>query len=135
MNNVSFAAIVAISSLFFVSAAQAANPSFETISRCFFVYAQIFEAGEKLTHQELFQFGQARIGWVGGYVQANQSNPEFKRIFDGNLAANKRAGLELGNSLMKAMASRNRLLFSAVINEAISCDRLIGISTNFIPEM
>lgn len=135
MNNVSFAATVAISSLFFVSAAQAVNPSFETISRCFFVYAPILETGEKLLHPELFQFGQARIGWVGGYIQANQSNLEFKRVFEGNLAANKRAGLELEKSLMKAVASRNQSLFSTIINEAISCDRLIGITTKVIPKM
>jgi hypothetical protein len=134
MKFASFAAIATISSLCFFSTAWAANPSFETISRCFFVYSPIFEAGKKLPHPELYQYGQARLGWIGGYIQANQSNPEFKRVFDGNLEANKRAGMEFEKSLMNAVASRNQSLFSAVINEAVNCDRLIGI-TIIIPRM
>lgn len=118
-----------------LSSSAMANPSFETISRCFFVYASILQSGENLPHPELYHFSQGRIGWIGGYLQANQSNPEFKRVFEGNLAVNKRAGAQLEKSLMNAVASRNQSQFSAVINEAVDCDRLIGIATKFIPKM
>ncbi|MHB1401647.1 MAG: hypothetical protein ACYCWB_04515 [Thiobacillus sp.] len=135
MNKVPFVAAITASLLCFVSTTQAANPSAETILRCFFVYAPILETGEDLRHHELFQFGQARVGWIGGYNQANQFNPEYKRVFEANLAANKRIARELKKSLTKAVKSRNQSLFSSVIDEAISCDRSIGITTKFIPKI
>lgn len=119
----------------FASTVGAANPSFEIVSRCFFVYANILQAGERLPHPEIHQFGLEKIGWVGSHLQAHQSNLEFKRVFEVNLAANKRAGVQLEKSIMDAVASRNQAQFSAVINKAVECDRLIGITTKFIPRM
>jgi hypothetical protein len=135
IKTVRFLAIVAISCISFADIAQAENPSFETISRCFFIYASVIQSGEKLPHPELYQFGLGRVGWIGGYVQASQTNIEFKRIFEANLAENKRAGKKLEQSLMAAVISRNQIQFSNDINEAINCDRLIGITTKFIPKM
>lgn len=123
-----------VSTLFSFSA-HSAEPSFETISRCFFVYAPIFEAGQDIPHTELFHFGRVRVGYIGGYLQANKSNPYFKQVFEGNLSANKRAGIQLENSLKAAVFSRNQSLFSSVINEAVTCDRQIGIRTDFLPKL
>ncbi len=113
----------------------AADPSFEKISRCFFVYAPIFQVGRDTPHTELFHFGQVRVGYMGGYVQANKSNPHFKQVFERDLSTNKQFGIHLEGLLKAAIAARNQSLFSSVINEAVICDRSIGITTNSIPIM
>ena len=117
------------------ASAQPASPSFETISRCFFVYAPITEVGRDLPHPQLFQFGQPRMGWIAGYIQANQSNARFKAVFEGRMAENKRFGVQLEQKLKQAIAARNQSQFNAVVNEAVSCDRQIGIRTDFLPRL
>lgn len=115
--------------------AQMPNPSYEAVSRCFFVYAPITELGRDLPHAQLFQFGQPRIGWTGGYVQANQNNASFKQVFENNLDRNKRMGIQLESTLKLAIQSRNQSQFSAVINQAVECDRVLGIRTATLPAM
>lgn len=112
-----------------------AAPTFDVISRCFFVYAPIFQVGRDRPHTELFQFGQPRVAWVGGYVQANRDNPTFKRVFEANLDANKRAGIKIEETLVQALNTGERGRFSWAINEAISCDKLVGIRTDFLPRL
>lgn len=129
-----FTIIATVSSLCSFSA-YSAEPSFETISRCFFVYASIFEVGRDIPHTDLFHFGQVRVGYMGGYVQANKANPHFKQVFEGNLSANKRSAIDLENSLKTAISSRNQPVFTSVINEAVTCDRQIGIRTDFLPKL
>lgn len=113
----------------------AADPTYQTISRCFFVYAPIAQVGRDYSHAELFQFGQARVSWIGGYIQANQSNLAFKQVFESSLAANKRAGIQIENALISALDNRNQSQFSWAVNQAISCDRLIEIRTDFLPRL
>ena len=115
--------------------AQAASPSYETVSRCFFVYAGIIEAGRDSQHSEVYSFAQSRVGWVGGYVQANQENQEFKQVFEAGLRANKQVGLQLKATLISAISSRNVQSFSIAIQEAAKCDRLIGIHTGSGPRL
>ena len=115
--------------------AVAADPSYETISRCFFVYAPIAQVGRDRPHAELFQFGQARAAWIGGYLQANKSNSAFKQVFEGNLEKNKQAGIQIENVLVRALNTKDQSRFSWAINQAISCDRLIGIKTEFLPKL
>jgi hypothetical protein len=134
MKNKNFIVMATVATLSSLSA-HSAEPSFETISRCFFVYAPIFQVGRDVPHTELFQFGQVRVGYMGGYVQANKSNSHFKQVFEGNLSENKRAGIQLESSLKSAISSRNQSLFSSVINEAVACDRQIGIRTDFLPKL
>ena len=117
------------------SSGQILNPSFETVSRCFFVYAAITELGRDLPHPQLFQFGQPRVGWVGGYMQANQSNATFTRVFEGSLPRNKEMAVQLQSSLRRAISARNQSAFSSVIDQAIACDRALGIRINFVPSL
>jgi hypothetical protein len=111
------------------------NPSFEAVSRCFFIYASLIEAGRNIPHPQLFQFGQPRIGWVSGYVQANQNNARFKDTFESRLPENKRYSFELQARLKRAVLSRNRAEFNAVLAEGVSCDRIMGIETGSLPDM
>ena len=120
---------------FAFSSAQAQSPSYETVSRCFFVYAPITQLGSDLPHAQLFQFGQPRIGWVGGYVQANQSNAAFKQVFESNLDRNKHMGMQLETSLRQAILSRNQGQFASLLNQAVDCDRALGIRTAPLPTL
>ncbi|MDI4634720.1 hypothetical protein J7U46_16790 [Pelomonas sp. V22] len=112
-----------------------ATPSFETVSRCFFVYAPITELGRDLPHQSLFHFGQPRIGWAAGYVQANQNNAVFKQVFESNLEKNKRAAVKLETMLRRAIQSKDQGQFQRAINQAVDCDRALGIRTSDLPNM
>jgi hypothetical protein len=134
MKNIILLFVVALSTLCSLPA-RSADPSFEIITRCAFVYAPIFQAGRDIPHTELFHFGQVRVGYIGGYLQANKLNPQFKQVFESTLSANKQAGVQLESSLKRAISTRNHTLFSSVINEALDCDRLVGIRTDFIPKM
>jgi len=118
-----------------VTAAQMKYPSYEEVSRCFFIYAAIFEVGRDHNKPQLFQFGQTRSSWAGGYVQANQNNQAFKRVFENNLAANKRTAIQILDSLPTAIANRNQSAFNAIINQAVVCDRSFGIRTSGLPAM
>lgn len=114
---------------------QILNPSFETVSRCFFVYAPITEFGRDLPHPQLFQFGQPRIGWVTGYIQANQSNSTFKQVFEANIGKNKEMAVQLESSLRRAISARSQAAFSSVMDQAIACDRALGIRTSVLPSL
>ena len=118
-----------------VARAQMANPSYETVSRCFFVYAPITELGRDLPNAQLYQFGQPRLGWASGYLQANQNNTAFKQIFESSVEKNKRMAIQLENSLKQAVATRNQPQFSSVIEQAVACDRALGIRTTSIPAL
>jgi hypothetical protein len=58
--------------------ARAVEPSFEVVARCVFIYGGIFEAGRDLNHADVFQFGQARLGWVGGFFSSQQIQSSFR---------------------------------------------------------
>lgn len=113
----------------------AADPSYETMSRCFFVYAPIAQVGRDRPHPELFQFAQGRVAYIGGYVKANKANRAFEQVFKSKLEANKQAGIHIEEVLVTALNGRDQSRFSWVINQAISCDRLIGIRTDFLPRL
>ncbi len=117
------------------SRAQIIDPSYETISRCFFVYAPINQLGRDLPQEQLYQFGQPRIAWLAGYVKANQNNPAFKQVFESSLNRNKKMATQLENSLRQALATKNQRQFSAVIDQAVACDHALGIKTIGIPSL
>lgn len=111
----------------------AADPSHSTLSRCFFVYAPIFETAKKMESPVLFAYGQKRIAWVGGYVQGQQNNPQFKAVFERDLKANKQAGIALKSRLTRAFTAQDAREYSAVMAVARECDRSLGLPTNDIP--
>ena len=115
------------------SAAFAADPTHGAISRCFFVYAQIFETAKKLDNAPVLIYGQKRLAWVGGYMQAQQNNPKFKSVFEGNLKGNKQAGVAIEARLTGAIRSGDAQEYIAVMNIARECDKQLGLPTNDIP--
>jgi hypothetical protein len=119
--------------LFWCGPSRAADPSYSTLSRCFFVYAPIFETAKKVENPALFAYGQKRLAWVSGYIQGQQSNPQFKAAFEKDLNTNKQAGIALEARLMRAFTTQDAREYSAVMSVARECDRSLGLPTSDIP--
>jgi len=83
----------------------------------------------------LFTFGQSRVGYVGGYVQALKNNAAFSRIFEDSIPKNKNHGIILQEKLAKALKNGDQKQFSAVLKEAVACDKLVGIETKWLPRL
>ena len=118
-----------------IATAQAKDPSFAEISRCFFIYGAIVEVGRDERKPQLFQFAQSRVGWVSGYMQANQNNQAFKAVFDSGLSRNKQEGVRILDSLPSIISRKDQTQFSAVISRAADCDKALGIRTAWIPPL
>ncbi len=113
--------------------AQQVNPPLEEVARCFFIYAAITEVGRDLQKPQLFQFGQSRSSWAGGFLQANQDNPQFKKVFESNLQANKQLGIRILDALPQIIRTKDIGRFTAILNQAAACDRTVGIRTAGFP--
>jgi hypothetical protein len=105
----------------------------ESISRCFFVYAPIFEVAKEIKSQELLIYAQKRFAFIAGYIKANQNSPEFKEVFEANLQVNKHKGKALQNRLKKEIQSEDSNAFNQVMNTARNCDKLLGLRSEDIP--
>lgn len=68
-------------------------------------------------------------------MQANQSNAAFKQVFESSLEKNKKMAIQLESSLKQAILKRNQNQFSSVIDQAVACDRALGIRTSGTPEL
>lgn len=117
------------------TAARCDDALYTNVSKCFFVYGPIIDVAKNVGHRDLFTFAQARIGYVAGFLRANEASPRFKQIFEGNLTRNKAAGRQLESRLSNAIQSGSETLYKGVIQEAIACDRQLGIRTEFIPPL
>lgn len=112
-----------------------ANPSYDSISKCFWVYAPIHELAKDLRLQDLQFFTQGRIGWFTGFIQANKGNQLFNNAFNFQLEERKTAGLKMKEELRYAIQSGNNMSYQKIILKAIDCDKLLEIPTLSIPEI
>ena len=110
----------------FSSLAVAANSPYEVSSKCFFVYAPVFEVGRDTGGEKLKNYGQVRMAWISGYIQTNKSNAEFNEVFNRNLKINKAMGIALEERLRNALRSRTQKAFNSVLDEVTACDRQLG---------
>lgn len=128
-----FVKCAAVLGIFYAGTAHSIEQKYSVLSRCFFIYAPIFETGKKLQNSAVFIYGQKRISWVGGYIQGQQNNPAFEAAFEHDLKINKKAGIDLDSRLAKAILTSNVEEYSAVMAVARECDKLLGLPTNDIP--
>ncbi|MGH8616401.1 MAG: J domain-containing protein [Burkholderiales bacterium] len=110
-------------------------PSFAHASRCFWVYAPIAQAGRDLPHPELLRFGQERLKWYDAYFKRNKGSPEFRQAFENSRVRYEASGSDLYKSLVESLATENPKKFTAAIDAAVTCDRLLGIRTPYVPKM
>lgn len=114
--------------------AAAVAQSYETMSRCFFVYAAVVEVGRDWPHAQLFRYGQYRMNWFTEYLEQNQSNADFSRTFEAHLSNNKRLAEDIKASLQEAITSASRVDLDVAMYESRDCDDALGISGNDVPE-
>ncbi|MCK0506071.1 hypothetical protein [Aromatoleum anaerobium] len=69
------------------------------------------------------------------YIDSNIANPHLKKIFEDNLVSNKVLGKKIEVTLLKSISQRDAIGFSWVFQEAVTCDRELGIATTFIPKL
>jgi len=125
--------LIILAVLLSVKVVYGAESYHETISRCFFVYAPISEVGKEIQSQQIVLYAQKRFAYIGGYTKANMNNPEFTKVFEGNMKVNKQKGIALQNRLRKAIQSEDSDAFNQVMNTARKCDKQLGIGSEDIP--
>ena len=117
------------------SQAVAQSPSYEVISRCFFIYAAAHEAARDMVQPLLFQYTQPRVGWMAGFMTGHQSNEAFASIFDANITSNKQFAMKIDRQIRAAIKTQNSAAFDAVIDETLSCDAALGIKAEWRPRL
>lgn len=113
--------------------AQIREPSYEEISRCFFIYGAIAEVGRDYQKTQLLQFALPKLSWLINFTKQNKNNVGFTKIFESNLIANKRAGILILDTLPNIMTTRNKKQFYTVINQATACDKSLNFQANTLP--
>ena len=121
--------------LFFPLVVMAADnsPSFETMSKCAFIYAPIFEAAEKEKDLAAFIYAQNRMAWIGGYFQAHSENKKLEKIFNMSLEDNKKSGSIIKGRFVRAISEGDSAEYVAVLKIANECDLSIGFSIDDAP--
>lgn len=110
-----------------------ATPSHDEIANCVWIYAPIHELAKEMGLIQLQSFTIGRIGWLGGYFQANIDNPQFKIAFETNLQDKKQKGLLMKKRMREAILSKDKKTYDEILSKAITCDKTLGIKTDFIP--
>ena len=124
-----------IISIFLIAGSNASDaaPSHDDIARCFWIYAPMHELAKEMQLVQLQSFTLGRVGWLGGYLQANINNQQFKYSFENDLKNKKSQGIAMKESMRDAIVSMNEKKYEEIISKAIECDKIIGIKTEFIP--
>lgn len=134
MKKLALVFIIALPILFVVNS-YASTPSYEAVSKCFYIYAPIAETGRDMNIRSIFSYGQKRISWIGGYMKANEKNTIFTKVFEENIAINKKYAVILENKLRKAIKEKNTIEFDTIMGYSIGCDRTLGMKSTDIPQM
>lgn len=132
------AAIGCILTISVVLADEPKDPGPVRVLQCFWIYAPILEVGREMNRADLTYFAQKRIGWVMGYMTACKSYSQCKQELDRgfqNLETSKQQALARKARLIKAIQERNRDMFAANLNEALTCDGTFGINTADVPAL
>lgn len=127
MKRLPSATVLALFLLAMPSAAQMSEARAEVVSRCFFIYAPIYEVGAKLHDGKLRSYATQRLMYVRGVIEASKSDLVFKRTFEGKLERNKAAAVLVEEDLLRAHKSKDAIRFNAVLAKASACDRELGL--------
>ena len=111
------------------------GPSFAHASRCYWIYAPIAQTGRDFPHAELLRFGQERLKWYDAFFKRNKGNPELKRVLENSMERYEPSGLKFHNLLQEALSTSDPKMFAAAMEAAVTCDKILGIRTQFVPKM
>lgn len=112
-----------------------AKTDYDAISKCFWIDAPIHELAKDMKLHDLQFFTQSRIGWLAGFMQANRESAEFNAAFQVEIERRKAAGIAMKEELRRAIQTGNNRRFQELISKAVECDKVMGIKTEFIPQI
>lgn len=98
------------------------------ISRCFFVYAPLYEVSLKHTDEKLKVYALQRLMYVRGHLDSHKDDPAFKKIFQSGLLQNKQAGVVIENQLTRAIVTSNIDAYNAEVRKGDTCDLELGLT-------
>jgi hypothetical protein len=116
-------------------AAAPAGATFAHASRCFWIYTPIAQIGHDFPHPELLRFGQERLKWYDAYFERNKGDPGLRRAMENSVERYEPGGQKLYDLLREALSTRDPKIFSAAIDAAVTCDKILGIRTGFVPTL
>lgn len=124
-----FLCIAAVCQIFSVGLrAQISQATAADVSRCMFVYAPIYEVSKTIKEEKLRSYAIERLVYIRGALKSVETDPGFKQVFETNLSANKRAGVNIENALLSAYRSGNSTLFNLQLSKAAECDDKLGLT-------
>lgn len=112
-----------------------ARNDYDAISKCFWIDAPIHELAKDMKLHDLQFFTQSRIGWFSGFMQANKESAEFNAAFQFEIERRKAAGLAMKEELRRVILTGNNGRFKELISKAVECDKVLGIKTEFLPQI
>lgn len=98
-----------------------------SVSRCFFVYAPMYEVSGRINDILLRSYATQRLMYVRGVLEASKTDPLFKQIFENNLPRNKAAGMSIEEKLVEARRTGNTDGYNKEISRAAVCDKELGL--------
>jgi hypothetical protein len=107
--------------------AQVGERRAELISRCFFVYAPIYEVAGQTGDTKLRTYALQRLMYVRGLTESLRSDPVFERVFTENLSRNRSAGIAIERMLPQAIRAGDATSYNAQLDIAAECDRQFGL--------
>ena len=133
--NKNLTCITVLIMLFLSAPSKSAPLNFKTVSKCFFIYAPITEAGRDMNIPSIFTYGQKRMAWFMGFMKANEKNEKFTYTFEVNLNKNKEFAIALEEQFRSSIKNQQLESFDEIISFANGCDRFLGIKTKDSPSL
>lgn len=128
MKTVSLASLAFFCQLIVTNAvAQMSGARAESVSRCFFVYAPMYEVSAKTNDDKLRSYATQRLMYVRGVLESSMTDPLFKRVFEQNLSKNKGAGVRIEQGLMEAHRNGDAAQYNSEVSKASACDKELGL--------
>ncbi len=112
-----------------------AEHNYMAVTNCFHIIAPIHELSREMRLNDLWSFTQGRLGWLGGFIQANIENKDFDAAFKFELQRKKLAALAMKEDLRRAITRGDAAEYQRIIGRAVACDQVMGIRTDFVPRM
>lgn len=110
------------------NAQQSGVVQLESVARCIFVYAPLYEFSVSANNVALKTYTLERMMFVRGFNQARLEDLVFKRIFEFNLQQNKRAGVEIKANLNRAADQGDAAAHHRELEKAAVCDKELAIT-------
>lgn len=119
--------LIAASLGFAAGASQISENRANIVSRCFFVYAPLYEAASQTGNERLRSYSLQRLMYVRGILDAGKNDPLLAKSFERNLAENKRRGIQIERRTIEAYRAGDVQQYNSQVAKAETCDKELGL--------